>query len=649
MRSRRRGLSAALALPLAAGLSAAGAADAATAPHPTVPSATVRPTAGRSIPPALLDYVRADRTDAQWSLAATHTPAAWAASTGQGVTVAVVDTGVDATAPDLAGAITGGAHLDPITGTVVAGAGTDLEGHGTHVAGIVAARANGSGITGVAPDARILPIDVFTTPDVGGLEIARAVRYAVAHGARVVNLSLGSADIEISADDVAPLCAAVADATAAGVVVVAAAGNDGDGLNLREAPASCPGAIAVAAVGPDLRPPSWSSYDGGVAVAAPGADVYSTVPAFLSRLGWASMSGTSMATPFVAGVAALLLAQHPDWTPGQVRARIEDTATDVGPAGVDPRTGHGVVDPAAAVGVQAPAVTPAPHLAVAATAYPTRLDESGEPVFDATYVNWVPDPSLAVTGYRLTRFTAAGTDETTVAGTEVRHVFPGTSGGYVVTALTAGGEVPSAPVWFDIDDDPTPPATRTLPVRSLTTVWTRTGALRLHWRNPAGNGHADRWTVLVDGEPVAGNDRAGRVPTAVRLPAGVLPPGDLAVAVVLGSTRDGTSGTASIGVPARVPLSGRAVAAGPGRYRLDLAVAPSWARRACGRRVCVGVRLRVGSGPTWTSAFTDGDGGVSVLLPGPRGASRVVARVTTVERRYRALRMNRIAVHVAGR
>src|SRR4051794_15584389 len=606
MRPRRRaGLPAVLALVLLAGLPAAGAAD----------GATVRPVAARSLPPALLGYARADRTDAQWGLTATHAPAAWAASTGEGVTVAVIDTGVDGTVPDLAGAIADAAHLDPITRTIVAGAGTDLEGHGTHVAGIVAARADGSGVTGVAPRARILPIDVFTIPDVGGLEIARAVRYAVAHGARVVNLSLGSADIEITADDVAPLCAAIADATAAGAVVVAAAGNDGDGLNLREAPAGCPGALAVAAVGPDLRPPSWSSYDGTVAVAAPGADVYSTVPAFFSRLGWATMSGTSMATPFVSGVAALLLALHPDWTPAQVRARIEDTATDVGPAGVDPRTGHGVVDPAAAVGVQAPAVTPVPHLAVAATAYPTRLDEDGEPVFDATYVNWVPDPSLVVTGYRLTRFTAAGTEETSVPASDVRHVFPGTSGGYVVTALTANGEVSSAPVWFDIDDDPTPPAARTLPVRALTAVWTRAGALRLHWRNPAGNGHADRWTVLIDGEPMAGNDRPGTVPTAVRLPAGLLPPGDLAVAVVLGSTRDGTSSTAAVGVRARVPLSGRAVAAGPGRYRLDLAVAPSWARRACGRRVCVGVPLRGGAGPAWATGFTDGDGGGVLPLP----------------------------------
>jgi hypothetical protein len=98
-----------------------------------------------------------------------------------------------------------------------------------------------------------------------------------------------------------------------------------------------------------------------------------------------------------------------------------------------------------------------------------------------------------------------------------------------------------------------------------------------------------------------------------------------------------------------VPLSGRAVAAGPGRYRLDLAVAPSWARRACGRRVCVGVRLRVRTGHTWTTAWTDGDGSVFVIVPGPRGASRVVARVTTTEHRYRALRMKRIALHVDGR
>jgi subtilisin family serine protease len=640
-------LPAALLLALLLGVPVAGA-DAATpaatrASTPAADQPVVAP-----LPAALLAHAAGDRTDVQWALAATHTPLAWPVTTGAGVTVAVVDTGVDATRPDLAAAVTDPAHLDPVTRTIVAGAGTDLEGHGTHVAGIVAARADGSGTSGVAPDALVMPIDVFTTPDVGGPEIAAAVRWAVAHGARVVNLSLGSADIEITADDVAPLCAAVADAEAAGVVVVAAAGNDGDGLDLREAPAGCPGAIAVAAVGADLRPPAWSSADASVSVAAPGVDVYSTVPSFVSRLGWATMSGTSMAAPFVAGAAALLLAEHPDWTPAQVRARLEDTATDVGPAGVDPRTGHGVVDPAAAVGVQAPAVSPVPHLAVTAAPYPTHVDADGEPVLDATYVTWVPDPALAVTGYRLTRYTADGTADVTVPAGDVRHVFPGTAGGFVVTALSASGEVPSAPVWFSADDDPSPPATRTLPVARLRARWTRDHGLRVTWSNPAGNDHADRWTVLVDGEPVAGNDRPGRVPSAVTLPARVLPSGDLVVAVVLGSTRDATSSTAAAAVAARVPLSGRAVPAGPGRYRLDLAVAPSWARRACGRRVCVGVKVVVTAGTYRTATYTDADGTVSVVVRGPRSARAVAVRVT-VPRTVRVLGMSRLAVRVAVR
>ena len=170
----------------------------------------------------------------------------------------------------------------------------------------------------------------------------------------------------------------------------------------------------------------------------------------------------------------------------------------------------------------------------------------------------------------------------------------------------------------------------------------------MRWRNPGANGHADRWTVLVNGDPVAGNDRPGRVPSSVRLPARVLPAGDLVVAVVVGSTRDGTAAAAAAAVAARQPLSGRAVAAGPGRYRLDLTLAPSWARRACGRRACAGIRLRIGSGRAWTPTWTDADGTVSVIVPGRRDASRVVARIAPVERRYRALAMHRIVLTVSA-
>jgi hypothetical protein len=130
--------------------------------------------------------------------------------------------------------------------------------------------------------------------------------------------------------------------------------------------------------------------------------------------------------------------------------------------------------------------------------------------------------------------------------------------------------------------------------------------------------------------------------------AAVRAAGDLVVAVVVGSTRDGTAAAAAAAVAARQPLSGRAVAAGPGRYRLDLTLAPSWARRACGRRACAGIRLRIGSGRAWTPAWTDADGTVSVIVPGRRDASRVVARIAPVERRYRALAMHRIVLTVSA-
>jgi subtilisin family serine protease len=631
MRSR---LLAVAPLPLAAAVLVAPAAPAAGSPSP-VP-----------LPAGLVAYVSGDRRDVQWSLVATHAAAAWPVSTGQGVTVAVVDTGVDAANPDLAGAVVDPAHLEPATGRIVAGAGRDLEGHGTHVAGIIAARADGHGITGVAPSARILPIDVFTDPDAGGAQIGAAIRWAVASGARVVNLSLGEPDLEVAAPDVAPVCAAVRDAVAAGVVVVAAAGNDGDGTNFREAPASCPGAIAVSAVTSALTPSVWSSFDGAVAVAAPGEDVYSTVPSFVSHLGWVTMSGTSMAAPFVSGVAALLLAEHPEWTPAQVAARIESTATDVGPPGIDPRTGSGVVDPAAAVGVLAPPVTPVPHLAVSAAAYPTGFGPGGDLLFAGTYLSWTPDPSLAVSAYRLTRWDSTGATVVTVRGTDVRHVFPGTSGGYTVTALTAAGEVPSAPVWFDADDDGAPPVRPVLRPTGLHAVRTRTG-VTVAWTNPAANTNVDRWNVSVDGEVVASNDRPGRVPSSVRIPASDVPPGDLAIVVTLGSTTDGTSATAATTSAAAVPISGRATSAGPRRYRLQLDVAPSWARRVCRRAHCSGLALTITIAGHRTTTWTDASGGVGAVVPGPQHARRLVVRVTPVARRAAVLTMRTLLLPVA--
>ena len=621
-----------LALILSVAL-APGSGQAVAAP---VPAAA----AGPAVPAALAAYVGGDRTGAQWSLAATRVPAAWAASTGVGVTVAVIDTGVDRTRPDLAGKLVSPAYLDPVSREIVAGYEPDRDGHGTHVAGIIAARADGRGVTGVAPGARIMPIDVDTTTELDGVQVARAVRWAVAHGARVVNLSLGEADIEITSRQVAPLCAAVAAAAKAGVVVVAAAGNDGAGLNLREAPATCRGALPVAAVNSSLQPAVWSSFDAGVSVAAPGDDVYSTVPTFVSRTGFTTMSGTSMAAPFVAGVVALMLSRSPSMTPAQVRARLEATASDVAPAGRDPRTGHGVVDPAAALGVPAGPPAAVPHLTIGAVPYPARLGPDGEPVFDSTYVNWVPDPALVVSGYRLTSYTARGVTSVALPADRVRHVVRVGEGGWTITAQTPTGRVTSAPVWSSVEDTGQPPAVQMAAPERLSAQWDSRGSLVVTWRNPARNGRrADRWSLAVDDVPVRGNERPGAVPTRVVLPAGELPAGDLRVSVVVGSTRDQTDAEAGVTRPARVPFSGRAVRAGAGRYRVYLVLAPSWARRACGRQRCVGQEVTVVAAGRAYRSWVDGSGTVTASVVARAGVSRIGVRVRAVDRRHRLLDM----------
>ena len=224
------------------------------------------------LPPSLVAYADGDRTDAQWSLAATHAAAAWRALDRPGRHASPSSTpGVDATSPDLAGAVVEPAHLEPATGRIVGRARAP-----TWRATAPTSRGSSPPApTGTAsPASRRQPASCRSTssptPTSAGAQIGAAIRWAVASGARVVNLSLGEPDLEVAAADVAPVCAAVGDAVAAGVVVVAAAGNDGDGTNFREAPASCPGAIAVSAVTSALTPSVWSSFDGTVAVAAPG-------------------------------------------------------------------------------------------------------------------------------------------------------------------------------------------------------------------------------------------------------------------------------------------------------------------------------------------------------------------------------------------
>jgi serine protease len=268
----------------------------------------------------------------QWALNVLAIEGPWALSTGAGIDVAVIDTGVAGTHPDLAGRLCSGVAFLGGDGVAQEGGGaTDPHGHGTHVAGSIAAvRNNGIGIAGVAPSARVLPIRVLDAQGSGSSsDVARGITWAVDHGAEVINLSLGGPHSQA-------VQTAVDYAESLGVVVVAAAGNAGVG-GPPNYPAALEQVVAVASHEPNGAVSTFSTRGAYVDVAAPGSGILST-----ARDGsWVYMSGTSMATPHVAGVVALLLDDEPGLTPLQVRERLNTTATDAGTPGHDTSYGWG--------------------------------------------------------------------------------------------------------------------------------------------------------------------------------------------------------------------------------------------------------------------------------------------------------------------
>ncbi|WP_432535335.1 S8 family serine peptidase [Kineococcus arenarius] len=273
-------------------------------------------------------------------------PDAWATTTGEGITVAVLDSGVDPTAPDLAGRVLPGADF---------ATGTDIGTHGTQVATVVAgAHGNGVGAAGVAPDVDVLPVRVCTPQGCSGNAVAQGIVWAADHGADVVNLSLGGETYSAVTAD------AVGYALGKGVVVVAAAGNTGDQGNPVEYPASYPGVVSVSASGVDGGAAPWAQHNDAVDLSAPGEDVPAGGPASQGHQYFA-VSGTSFSAPQVAAAAALVHAVAPGMTPGQVEDLLRTTAAPrpSWPAGY----GAGVLDVAAAVRAAAapvPVSTPAP-------------------------------------------------------------------------------------------------------------------------------------------------------------------------------------------------------------------------------------------------------------------------------------------------
>lgn len=267
----------------------------------------------------------------QWGMDAVGAPLAWSVTRGAGIVVAVVDTGV-APAPDLVGRLLPGWNVLDASANAV-----DDNGHGTHVSGTIAENAdNGLAEVGLAPEVSILPVKVLDASGSGtDSDVAAGMVWASDHAARVISMSLGGAGSSRVLRD------AVRYATAHGVLVVAAAGNESGAVGY---PARIATVLGVGAVDSALARASFSNTGTGLDIMGPGVGiVQQTIGATPGSFADASLSGTSMATPFVSAAAALVLAAKPKTTPAAVARLLERTAQDLGAAGRDDDTGYGLV------------------------------------------------------------------------------------------------------------------------------------------------------------------------------------------------------------------------------------------------------------------------------------------------------------------
>lgn len=325
------------------------------------------PANGSCLPPP-----RASEPAVPWGQQQLAPQSVWPITRGSGVLVGVVDTGVDAHNPQLAGRVRPGRDvINPGGGT----ADSDCYGHGTFVSGIIAAApASDTGFAGVAPEAEILPIRAANTANDGTAALlGSGIRAAVDAGARVIN---------VSASTVTPapeLAAAVAYAAAHDVLIVASAANSAQKGNRQTYPASYPSVIAVGAIDSTGRRADFSETGPYLDLVAPGVNVVSIGPGGPGQ--WLA-DGTSYAAPFVAGVAALVRAYRPHLTADQVRHRLTVTADHPAAALPDPELGWGTVDPMAAVTTILPEEGAAGAAEVAAPAAPrpasTASDSLGQ-------------------------------------------------------------------------------------------------------------------------------------------------------------------------------------------------------------------------------------------------------------------------------
>jgi len=274
-----------------------------------------------------------------WGIDRVDADLAWATTVGTGVKVAVVDTGIDLSHPDLK--VYGGYNA-----IYPAKTAADDNGHGTHVAGIIAALNNPIGVVGVGPQINLYSVKVLDRRGSGYVsDIIEGLDWAIQNGIQVVNMSLGTnSDVESFHD-------AVIRARNAGIVLVAAAGNDGAAVDF---PGAYPEVIAVAATDSANTVASWSSRGPEVDLAAPGVSIFSTY----KDKTYKTLSGTSMATPHVVGAVALVLTRPVGaydldgdgaWDPQEVQNKLEATATELGSAEKDYLYGAGLLNAFAAI------------------------------------------------------------------------------------------------------------------------------------------------------------------------------------------------------------------------------------------------------------------------------------------------------------
>ena len=274
-----------------------------------------------------------------WGVKLLGIPSLWRETKGEGIKVGVLDTGIALEHPDLKSAI-----LEARDFTRSPSQAYDAQGHGTHVSGIIAARRNANGIVGVAPESKIIMAKVLNDEGTGtSADIVAGIRWAVATGADILSMSLGSPEPDEEIHQALLL------AISKGVFVITAAGNEGPDLDTVGYPAGFPEMVAVGSIDRQKKLSSFSSRGRQVDIVAPGDQITSCYP----PRSYAVLSGTSMATPFVSGVVALMLAKHrklggksPVQTQQDMIEHLCRSADDAGKAGFDPLYGCGIINPA---------------------------------------------------------------------------------------------------------------------------------------------------------------------------------------------------------------------------------------------------------------------------------------------------------------